>query len=210
MALAPIKVVLKSTTTQTLSDRFTEMVRNKSPGKTQRNREDNVSLARASAKNRRLAEQMSRRKGGHAMMDQIEKTNNVRDRVDQSKVKSNNVRDRLGLPKRRGGGGDIQNRLGSVRGRSNSSRGTYVPRGSRGRAGFGGRGNVRGRSRGSLRSASSRGMNTQSTPTRTSRGTGRGRGRGRPRGRPRGRGRPIVDRSNLDSEIESYMAASKS
>lgn len=144
MALAhPVKLVLKSTTTQTLSDRFTEMMRNKSPGtqrQRERAREENIAQSRASAKNRRLAEQMSNRRD--AVMDQFEnngstkatknggakngganngganngETNNVKSRLDQSRVNNtrNNVRERLGRTNNTNG--NVQSRLGNTRG----------------------------------------------------------------------------------------------
>merc|ERR1712180_388169 len=143
MALThPVKLVLKSTTTQTMSDRFTEMMRNKSPGTTrqrERAREENIAQSRASAKNRRLAEQMSNRRD--AVMDQFENANggangggdvNVKSRLDQSRINArSNVRERLGRTNNTNG--SVQTRLGTTRG------------GATNNSGGGGGGRLRGR-----------------------------------------------------------------
>jgi len=181
MALThPVKLVLKSTTTQTLSDRFTEMMRNKSPGTTrqrERAREENIAQSRASAKNRRLAEQMSNRRD--AVMDQFENANgangggevNVKSRLDQSRINARgNVRERLGRTNNTNG--SVQTRLGTTRGAGASANG-----------GGGGGGRLRGRSlsrgrldnvRGSTRSFNTRGARI--SPRRGGGGGGGGAG----------------------------------
>ena len=202
MALAhPVKLVLKSTTTQTLSDRFTEMMRNKSPG-TQKNRErareENIAQSRASAKNRRLAEQMSNRRdvdqfensnGNGATAGGGDTTNNVKNRLDQSRVNNRgNVRERLGGTNNTNA--SVQTRLGTNRGG-----GATRPRGrslSRGRLDNGnapaprGGGSARARV---TRASPRRGGNTggfnrstsqpQQQPQRVGRFQAGGRGRGR-------------------------------
>lgn len=215
MALShPVKVVLKSTTTLTLSERFTEMMRNKSPAKKRNPREEMNSNARASAKNRRLAEQMSRRSGGKAMMDTINKES-VKNRIDRSQVKLN-VRDRLGSPGRRGG--NVQIRLGRGRGGTmrggrgrGSSRGINrggqnfrSPRSNRGN--FGTRDSFRGSNTNRSRGARGGGGGQRGSRGGGQRGSRGGGQRGRGRG---GRERRPVDQTNLDKELETYMSGAK-
>lgn len=187
------------------------MVRHKSPGSNrQSNREEMISMNRASAKNRRLAEQMSRRSGfeSSAVMDKKDNKKgggNVKNRIDRSHLKSD-VKDRLGVQNTTHGGrgaGGIQSRLGIVRRGRGQAPGIAS-----------GRANVRGRSP-SIRGGSVRGLSTtrygrggqnvgRSTPIR---GRGQGRGRGRGRG-TRGRG-VGANREHLDSELDNYMSESK-
>ena len=176
--------------------RFTEMMRNKTSASTRSMaRDEMTNQARASAKNRRLAEQMSRRTGGQAVMDKIERESkiDIRDRLS----KSQDIKSRLGTPNR----GNVRNRLGSTRGNIRG-RGN-IPRGQRGVFGNNrGRVSQRGSGRGSFRG--SRSIRNQS-----GRGRGRGRGRGFRRGNRGGRGGRgggRFSRSDLDHELESYMA----
>ncbi|XP_002156847.1 chromatin target of PRMT1 protein isoform X1 [Hydra vulgaris] len=133
----PVKVVLKSTTTQTLSDRFTEMLRKKAPSPIRKD----TNQFRASAKNRRLAEQMSRRTGLHAVMDQVQQSTDIKSRLDKSKIRSN-VKDRLGKVVHKK---DIRNRIGFKRGsnlginkqRNNFKKGSYKNSGFQSRRGKG-------------------------------------------------------------------------
>jgi len=239
MALThPVKLVLKSTTTQTLSDRFTEMVKNKSPGTTrqrERAREENIAQSRASAKNRRLAEQMSNRRD--AVMDQFENGNSngggevdVKSRLDQSRINSRtNVRERLGRTNNTNG--NVQTRLGTARGTSGNrvrgrslSRGRQeAPRGGNNARSFNGRGSRTsprggGFNRGSSQQRVGRfqgGRNTRGRGGDSRGGSANGRGFSRGRSRSRGRGRGggrggnsnrFVDRGDLDSEIDTYMS----
>ncbi|XP_066932368.1 chromatin target of PRMT1 protein-like [Clytia hemisphaerica] len=219
MALAPVKVVLKSTTTKTLNDRFTELMRNKAPAR-QEAREDSRTTQRASAKNRRLAEQMSRRTGiggsskvpSSAAMDKESRSprkGNIRNRIDRSKIKSN-VKDRLGSGNNNRGGSSIQNRLGQ--------RGGTRGRGGQTRGGRGGGRGVLSRigGRAGKTSTTSQNDRRQSGGNSGTRGRG-GRGRGRGgrvaggRGGGRGRGRKGAPNADaLDNEIDSYMTGSKS
>lgn len=206
------------------------MIRHKSQGSNrQGNRDETMKQNRASAKNRRLAEQMSRRSGlsnsalsNSAVMDKEDskeqkKGGSVKNRIDRSHMKSD-VKDRLGVQNSSRGGrgaGSIQNRLGtirqargrpastargSIRGRSPSKRGSFRMQ-STTRGGRGGRG-----------TQSSRGGQAGRNFTRPGsvRGTG---GRGRGKGRGRGRGgtgrRGNFNRENLDSELDNYMAENK-
>ena len=169
----------------------------------QRNREEESTAVQASVKNRRLAEHMSRRTGGKAVMDQIYKEESVKNRLDRSKVRSS-VRDRLGTPGKRGG--SIQNRLGH----GEFTRGNFG-RGGRGRGYNSGRGGQNVFQRGTGRSRAGRSgsyafRNTQSENGRFQSRENRGRGRGTSRGRGRGRGRGNISKNNLDNDIESYMS----
>lgn len=214
MALAPVKVVLKSTTTKTLNDRFTEMMRHKGPR--QSNREEMAANHRASAKNRRLAEQMSRRTGINpkttsAAMDREDnnKRGSIKNRIDRTKIKSN-VKERLGLANgkipRVGGG--VQSRLGAIRG---SGRGRGRGRGRSGLTRGGGRiANTETNTTSENGQRQGRGGNRGRAGSRgTSRGRGRGRGRGG-RGRGRGQGNKTPNVSRLDSDLDNYMSATKS
>lgn len=221
MALShPVKLVLKSTTTQTLSDRFTEMMRNKSIGvNRQKAREDNITQTRASAKNRRLAEQMSHRRD--AVMDQFDDEVDVKSRLDQSKIKTPNVKERLGRSTSSFNNNSVQNRLGGSRGRGRGRENFSRPfnrspggiQNSRLRGGS--RASLRGTSRGSYQQRGGRFQVRGRGPVRGSRGINRGSPRGRSRGRGRGRGgsrggnsKSFFDRNDLDSELDSYMSKS--
>lgn len=231
---APVKVVLKSTTTMTLSDRFTEMAQKPLPkvtakigvrgGRGTRGnrasavREEASAISRASAKNRRLAEQMSRRSGVTMVNDadndelmleaapvratQVRAAKqNIKQRLDRSQIKS-----------------DVKDRLGTVIGGGVS----WKPRGSITRAGFRGASSNRGASqRGSARG---RGAGFQSRGGFQTRGTNRGgfnstrgggsgnrggRGRGGRGGRGGQNNNTPVDASELDNDLESYMNPSK-
>eukprot|EP00112_Aurelia_sp_Birch-Aquarium-sp1_P020179 Seg514.5 transcript_id=Seg514.5/GoldUCD/mRNA.D3Y31 product="Chromatin target of PRMT1 protein" protein_id=Seg514.5/GoldUCD/D3Y31 len=188
------KVVLKSTTTMTLSDRFTDIMKMKSPkgSSVQHIRTERAQTNQASAKNKRLAEQMSRRTGLDA---------------DPQQKQVGSIKNRLGL--------STKARLGAVpRGRGRGTRGISRGRGtSSQRSGFsptrGGRGSrargTRGSRGGSFRGSRGTGRGYQSG--------GRGRGRGGFRGRGRGSrggqtgGKP--SREALDSELDSYMSVGK-
>jgi len=185
---------------------------------------------RASAKNRRLAEQMSRRTGvdqqpaSSAAMDKeygrMNKRGSVKNRIDRTKIKSN-VRDRLGSNSQQSG--DIQSRLG--------------PRGGGGGRGAGRGGRGRGRGRGGLTRAGANRIGSRLGNLQRSRSTvnldndnrggqkrgsgyqgrGRGRGAGRGAGRGRGRGRGRGGRGGrtpnpdtLDTELDNYMSKTQS
>ncbi|XP_056154301.1 chromatin target of PRMT1a isoform X2 [Lampris incognitus] len=214
------KVVLKSTTKVSLNERFTNMLKNKQPTA--------VSIRAtmqqqhiASARNRRLAQQMENRPSVQAALHNKQ---SLKQRLGKS-----NIQARLGRP------------IGSLmRGGATGGRG-----GMRGMARGGLRGRVRGgairgalsvrgmghlRGRGAVgRATLRRGMrqrggvaNRGSAPPR---GAGRGlgargrsgpRGRGgftswggRGRGRGRGANRPAVTREQLDNQLDAYMSKTK-
>lgn len=221
--MAPVKVVLKSTTTKTLNDRFTEMSRQKSPTKqNQQTREENRVNQRASAKNRRLAEQMSRRPGigSTAAMDkEVAKGNNknntnIKNRIDRSKLQRASVKDRLGSNSGGAtGGGSIQNRLGAKRG-GRGGRGDATTTTTRGRGNRRGvLSRIGGGRAGKVTNTGNNNRNQNGNNVRGARrgargGTVAGRGRGRGRGAGRGRGgRKVPNQDRLNSEIDSYMSS---
>ncbi|XP_056154300.1 chromatin target of PRMT1a isoform X1 [Lampris incognitus] len=220
------KVVLKSTTKVSLNERFTNMLKNKQPTA--------VSIRAtmqqqhiASARNRRLAQQMENRPSVQAALHNKQ---SLKQRLGKS-----NIQARLGRPigsLMRGGatggrGGMRGMARGGLRGRvrGGAIRGALSVRGKRLSAGMG---HLRGRGavgRATLR----RGMrqrggvaNRGSAPPR---GAGRGlgargrsgpRGRGgftswggRGRGRGRGANRPAVTREQLDNQLDAYMSKTK-
>ena len=150
-------------------------------------RAGHAQTTQASAKNKRLAEQMSRRTGLDAEPQQRQ-TGNIKNRLGLS------TKARLGVvPRGRGRGARGISRAGT----SNQRLG-FSPRGGRGSRGRGTRGSRGGSFRGS-------------------RGAGRGGGRGRGRGGFRGRGRGSrggqtggkPSKEALDSELDSYMSVGK-
>lgn len=236
----PVKVVLKSTTTISLSDRFTEMAQRgpviqqstKKAPKRPPPRED-APLGRASAKNRKLAERMSRasmeedddivevkpnrsnskspRGRGRSKSAPTPKKAavSVKDRIDKSKIQSD-VKDRLGVvsPKQRPSG-SLQSRIGNTP--------TSPRRFARGRGGGFNSGYSRGRggsfTRGSRGGGMARGGFTRGG-FRGGRGGTRGgssaglsaRGRGGRGGRGRGTQQtPAKTQDQLDAEMDEYM-----
>ncbi|XP_072346792.1 chromatin target of PRMT1a isoform X1 [Scyliorhinus torazame] len=209
------KVVLKSTTKMSLNERFTNMLKNKQPP-TVSIRATMQQQQLASARNRRLAQQMENRPSVQAALKLKQKS--LKQRLGKS-----NIQARLGRPVGalargplvgrgsprggvrlgRGGRGGLRGGL-SLRGQSpNRGRGG-VPRlglkrgGMRGRGGLSrggppGRGGIGGRGRGGI--------------------VGRGRGgfpsRGRGRGRGRGATRPPLTREQLDNQLDAYMSKTK-
>ncbi|XP_065149529.1 chromatin target of PRMT1a [Paramisgurnus dabryanus] len=215
------KVVLKSTTKVSLNERFTNMLKNKQP---------TVSSIRAtmqqqhtaSARNRRLAQQMENRPSVQAALQHKQ---SLKQRLGKS-----NIQARLGRPigpLMRGGAGG-RGFIGGLRGagrglrgrgRGGAMRGTLSLRGSgqmRGRGGPGRMGLRRGmRQRGGAMGRGAmigRGA-ARGAPGGRGRGGLRGRGgfagRGRGRGRGRGAGRPVVTREQLDNQLDAYMSKTK-
>ena len=166
-------------------NRFTEIMKMKSPKSSSRQdtRASQSQMAQASAKNKRLAEQMSRRTG--LDNEQSGQAANVKSRLGVASPKS-----RLGavprLGRSRGQRGGTLSRIGSPRWSSQLG-------GSRGR---GGGGASRGGSRGFRR-------NSQGGVRGNARGRAGGRGRGR--GGRGGSGQSKVSKEDLDSELDSYM-----
>ncbi|CAL8295871.1 unnamed protein product [Merluccius merluccius] len=210
------KVVLKSTTKVSLNERFTNMLKNKQPSVVSV-RATMQQQHLASARNRRLAQQMENRPSVQAALHYKQ---SLKQRLGKS-----NIQARLGRPigalMRAGGaagrGGMHGITRGSLRGRiRGAARGSLALRGKRISAGL-----MRGRSdsgRATLRGVRQRGG-------ALSRGAGRGlgargrgglRGRGgfssrggRGRGRGRVAGRPAVTREQLDNQLDAYMSKTK-
>ncbi|XP_073419172.1 chromatin target of PRMT1 protein isoform X2 [Dendrobates tinctorius] len=216
------KVVLKSTTKLSLNERFTNMLKNKHPMPVNiRATMQQQSLA--SARNRRLAQQMENRPSVQAA---LKLKQSLKQRLGKS-----NIQARLGRPL-----GGLQRGAGGMRGAGMGLRGSQ--RGIM-RAGRGGRGmqrgammrgnNMRGRGgaprmglrRGGIRSRGGpgRGLMRGGALGRggmSGRGRGgmmlRGRGgfgRGRGRGRGRGAARPALTREQLDNQLDAYMSKTK-
>ncbi|XP_028254861.1 chromatin target of PRMT1a [Parambassis ranga] len=214
------KVVLKSTTKVSLNERFTNMLKNKqSTAVSIRATMQQQHLA--SARNRRLAQQMENRPSVQAALNHKQ---SLKQRLGKS-----NIQARLGRPVGgliRGGaagsrGGMRGMTRGGLRGRARggvmrgalSLRGKRMPTGGpiRGR-GSAGRLIMRrgGRHRGG---AAGRG-GSMSRGVARGRGGLRGRGGfagrgGRGRGRGRGVGRPTVTREQLDNQLDAYMSKTK-
>ncbi|KAJ8335140.1 hypothetical protein SKAU_G00407790 [Synaphobranchus kaupii] len=221
------KVVLKSTTKVSLNERFTNMLKNKQPTPVSV-RATMQQQHMASARNRRLAQQMENRPSVQAALHHKQ---SLKQRLGKS-----NIQARLGRPMgalMRGGPGARGYAMGGLRG---------MPRGGlRGRGGRGGvfrgalslrgMGQMRGRG-GPGRIGLRRGMRQRGgLPGRggslMGRGGGAGRGgvgvrgrgglgvrgrggfRGRGRGRGRGVGRPVVTREQLDNQLDAYMSKTK-
>ncbi len=162
-------------------------------------------LAQASAKNKRLAEQMARRSGIEPEeVSTAEKPTSVKNRLGATKTIPTKARlgtpavNRLGAPR----GVGVRGRGGNLRG-ANKTRG-FSPRGrslqntfNRGRRqSWSGRTETRGGGGGGGRG----------------RGAGRGAGRGGGRGGGRGAGANRVSkatREDLDKELDSYMGVKK-
>uniref|UniRef100_A0A4W6CH68 Chromatin target of PRMT1a n=1 Tax=Lates calcarifer TaxID=8187 RepID=A0A4W6CH68_LATCA len=192
------KVVLKSTTKVSLNERFTNMLKNKQPTAVSI-RATMQQQHLASARNRRLAQQMENRPSVQAALNHKQ---SLKQRLGKS-----NIQARLGRPvgalmgslrgRARGGvmRGALSLRGAPMRGRGSAGR-LVMRRGGRHRGGAAGRGGAlsRGaaRGRGGLRG----------------RGGFVGRG-GRGRGRGRGIGRPAVTREQLDNQLDAYMSKTK-
>ncbi|XP_068431674.1 chromatin target of PRMT1a isoform X1 [Clinocottus analis] len=220
------KVVLKSTTKVSLNERFTNMLKNKQPTAVSM-RATMQQQHLASARNRRLAQQMENRPSVQAALNHKQ---SLKQRLGKS-----NIQARLGRPigtlmrggaaigrggmrgitrgglrgRARGGvmrgalslrGKRVSSTGGPMRGRGSAGR-LAMRRGGRNRGGPPGRGGAL--SRGAARGGVARG-----------RGGLRGRagfaGRGgRGRGRGRGVGGQGVTREQLDNQLDAYMSKTK-
>ncbi|XP_077319991.1 chromatin target of PRMT1 protein [Lithobates pipiens] len=222
---AASKVVLKSTTKLSLNERFTNMLKNKQmmPVNVRASMQQQHL---ASARNRRLAQQMESRPSVQAA---LKLKQSLKQRLGKS-----NIQARLGRPV-----GNLQRGVGGMRGGGIGMRGSQ--RGMM-RAGRGGRGmprgamsmrgqNLRGRGgsprmgmgmrRGGLRGRGMAGRGglrggvmNRGGPGGRGRGGVIARGRGgfgRGRGRSRGRGapRPALTREQLDNQLDAYMSKTK-
>lgn len=192
------KIVLKSTTKMSLNERFTNMLKNKQPP-TVSIRATMQQQQLASARNRRLAQQMENRPSVQAA---LKLKQSLKQRLGKS-----NIQARLGRP------------VGAL------ARGPMVGRGSpRGgvRLGRGGRGGMRGglslrgqgpnRGRGGmprlgLKRGGMRGRGGLGRGGPPGRGGIGGRGRGGMVGRGRG-GFPLT-REQLDNQLDAYMSKTK-
>ncbi|KAL2079836.1 hypothetical protein ACEWY4_023629 [Coilia grayii] len=219
------KVVLKSTTKLSLNERFTNMLKSKQPTAVS----IRASLQQqhmASARNRRLAQQMENRPSVQAALQHKQ---SLKQRLGKS-----NIQARLGRPvgalmMRGAPGGRGFGMRGAPRGgmrgrggRGAAMRGALTFRGMgqmRGRGGPGRAGLRRGmrqRGGGPTRGGALMGRGARGGPGARGKGRGgmRGRGgfagRGRGRGRGgRGAGRPQVTREQLDNQLDAYMSKTK-
>ncbi|KAE8588951.1 hypothetical protein XENTR_v10022832 [Xenopus tropicalis] len=214
------KVVLKSTTKLSLNERFTNMLKNKQPMPVNIRATMQQQQHMASAKNRRLAQQMENRPSVQAA---LKLKQSLKQRLGKS-----NIQARLGRPV----GGLVRGAIG-MRGAGMGLRGAQrgmmrIGRGGRGmaRGAMAMRGqNLRGRG-GVARMGLRRGMRGRGGPGRgmmrgamgrggmSARGRGgmtRGRGfvRGRGRGRGRGVARPAITKEQLDNQLDAYMSKTK-
>ncbi|XP_051949020.1 chromatin target of PRMT1 protein-like isoform X1 [Xyrauchen texanus] len=217
------KVVLKSTTKVSLNERFTNMLKNKQPTVTSI-RASMQQQHMASARNRRLAQQMENRPSVQAALQHKQ---SLKQRLGKS-----NIQARLGRPigsLMRGGAGG-RGFVGGMRGAGRGFRGRARGGAMRGGLSLRGAGQMRGRG-GPGRVGLRRGMRQPGGgPGRGAMigrgaaraalgGRGRGRGglrgrggfagRGRGRGRGRGAGRPVVTREQLDNQLDAYMSKTK-
>ncbi|XP_015668883.1 chromatin target of PRMT1 protein isoform X3 [Protobothrops mucrosquamatus] len=173
------KVVLKSTSKMSLNERFTNMLKNKQPIPVNI-RATMQQQQLASARNRRLAQQMENRPSVQAA---LKLKQSLKQRLGKS-----NIQARLGRP----AGPLTRGGLGG-RGLPMGYRG--LPRGAM-RGGRGARGFLRGGI--SLRG---RGMAGRARGGFGGRGRGRGRGRGAPR--------PALTKEQLDNQLDAYMSKTK-
>ncbi|XP_030596317.1 chromatin target of PRMT1a [Archocentrus centrarchus] len=221
-AAASQKVVLKSTTKVSLNERFTNMLKNKQPTAVSI-RATMQQQHLASARNRRLAQQMENRPSVQAALNHKQ---SLKQRLGKS-----NIQARLGRPVgalMRGGpaggrGGMRGMNRGGLRGRGRGGimRGALSLRGKRVSTG----GPMRGRGAAGRMAMRRGGRQRGAAPGRggalsrgAARGVPRGRGglRGRGgftgrggRGRGRGVGRPTVTREQLDNQLDAYMSKTK-
>ncbi|NXK76490.1 CHTOP protein, partial [Amazona guildingii] len=210
------KVVLKSTTKMSLNERFTNMLKNKQPMPVNIRATMQQQQQLASARNRRLAQQMENRPSVQAAL----KLKQVRD--------SHGFWGSLLML----GTSAMGLRRGGLRGRGGPGRGG-LGRGAMGRGGLGGRGqcswglNQRpGESRESQQgrwvlelgsgiciSKARAPCNHPLVPPQGRGMAGRGRGgfggRGRGRGRGRGSARPALTKEQLDNQLDAYMSKTK-
>ncbi|NXE17092.1 CHTOP protein, partial [Lophotis ruficrista] len=198
------KVVLKSTTKMSLNERFTNMLKNKQPMPVNIRATMQQQQQLASARNRRLAQQMENRPSVQAALKLKQKS--LKQRLGKS-----NIQARLGRP-----AGPLARGAMGGRGLSMGQRG--LPRGAM-RGGRGARALLRGGM--PLRAAAAAdpqaragGACNRRLVSPQGRGmAGRGRGgfggRGRGRGRGRGSARPALTKEQLDNQLDAYMSKTK-
>ncbi|XP_054423131.1 chromatin target of PRMT1 protein-like [Pteronotus mesoamericanus] len=175
------KVVLKSTTKMSLNERFTNMLKNKQPMPVNIRASMQQQQQLASARNRRLAQQMKNRPSGQAALK-------IKQNLKQCLGKSN-IQAQLGLPIGALARGAVGERGLPIIQRGLPTGGLRGGRASRtllgGGLSLGGRGMI-GRGRGGF--------------------GGRGRGRGRGRG---ALSRPVLTKEQLDNQLGAYMSQTK-
>uniref|UniRef100_A0AAR2JLJ8 Chromatin target of PRMT1 protein C-terminal domain-containing protein n=1 Tax=Pygocentrus nattereri TaxID=42514 RepID=A0AAR2JLJ8_PYGNA len=206
------KVVLKSTTKVSLNERFTNMMKNKQPTAVSI-RATMQQQHMASARNRRLAQQMENRPSVQAALQHKQ---SLKQRLGKS-----NIQARLGRPIGSLMRGGVGGRGLRGRGRGGAMRGALALRGAGQLKGRGGPGRIglrrgmrqRGGPPGRGAILSGRGGAGRGGAGPRGRGGLRGRGgfigRGRGRGRGRGAGRPAVTREQLDNQLDAYMSKTK-
>nr|KAF6396436.1 chromatin target of PRMT1 [Rousettus aegyptiacus] len=197
------KVVLKSTTKMSLNERFTNMLKNKQPMPVTIRASMQQQQQLASARNRRLAQQMENRPSVQAALKLKQKS--LKQRLGKS-----NIQARLGRPI----GALARGAIGG-RGLPIIQRG--LPRGGL-RGGRAARTLLRGgmplRGQNLLRGgrAVAPRMGLRRGGVRGRGGPGRGGFGGRGRGRGRGRGalaRPVLTKEQLDNQLDAYMSKTK-
>ncbi|XP_078526605.1 chromatin target of PRMT1 protein isoform X1 [Lissotriton helveticus] len=228
------KVVLKSTTKMSLNERFTNMLKNKQPMPVNI-RATMQQQQIASARNRRLAQQMENRPSVQAA---LKLKQSLKQRLGKSNIQARLGRPVGALPRGViGGRGAVLGPRGLARGGVRGVRGVRgLPRGGMALRGlpsfpFPGQNMIRGRGgaprmglrRGGVRGRGGPGRGTLGRGGPAGRGgiggrgrgslAGRGRGgfggRGRGRGRGRGAVRPILTREQLDNQLDAYMSKTK-
>ncbi|XP_053331255.1 chromatin target of PRMT1 protein [Spea bombifrons] len=217
------KVVLKSTTKLSLNERFTNLLKNKQPVPVNI-RATMQQQHLASARNRRLAQQMESRPSVQAA---LKLKQSLKQRLGKSNIQARLGRPVGGLARGamgiRGGGvglrGSHRGVMRIARGGRGMQRGAQVLRGQ-GLRGRGGatrmglrRGGIRGRgmpTRGLMRGGQvgRGGLSGRGRGGTVARGRG-GFGRGRGRGRGRGAVRPALTREQLDNQLDAYMSKTK-
>ncbi|NXB66539.1 CHTOP protein, partial [Struthidea cinerea] len=207
------KVVLKSTTKMSLNERFTNMLKNKQPMPVNI-RATMQQQQLASARNRRLAQQMENRPSVQAALKLKQKS--LKQRLGKS-----NIQARLGRPAGTLARGALGGR-GLALGQRGMPRGALRGRGARAMI----RGGVALRGQSELSRVGDPGMEgvtcfpsvfhlfsiVFSIPAgRGMAGRGRGGfgGRGRGRGRGRGSARPALTKEQLDNQLDAYMSKTK-
>ncbi|NXA77091.1 CHTOP protein, partial [Thryothorus ludovicianus] len=201
------KVVLKSTTKMSLNERFTNMLKNKQPMPVNI-RATMQQQQLASARNRRLAQQMENRPSVQAALKLKQRKETREGKGMEGELRSLfSLFPAEGQALLRGGRGIAPRmglRRGGIRGRGGPGRGA-MGRGAMGRGGIGGRGECP--------ASGTAGIPLGSCSPRSRGMAGRGRGgfggRGRGRGRGRGSARPALTKEQLDNQLDAYMSKTK-
>ncbi|XP_015996781.1 chromatin target of PRMT1 protein isoform X6 [Rousettus aegyptiacus] len=175
------KVVLKSTTKMSLNERFTNMLKNKQPMPVTIRASMQQQQQLASARNRRLAQQMENRPSVQAA---LKLKQSLKQRLGKS-----NIQARLGRP------------IGALARGAIGGRGLPIIQRGLPRGGLRGGRAARTLLRGGM-PLRGRGM--------IGRGRGGFGGRGRGRGRGRGAlARPVLTKEQLDNQLDAYMSKTK-